>query len=90
MLETAARARRQVDLEVCEFRSSESDWRASARISHCKAQLNYLSGPDELKPLAHKKIEELDRATECPSRFYHPYLERYDNLCCPVFQVVTF
>ncbi len=32
--ETAARARCQVDLEVREFRSSESDWRARARISH--------------------------------------------------------
>ena len=30
----SARARRQVDLEVREFRSSESDWRASARTSH--------------------------------------------------------
>ncbi len=32
--ETAARARRQVDLEVREFRSSVPDWRARARISH--------------------------------------------------------
>ncbi len=30
----SARARRQVDLEVREFSSSESDWRARARISH--------------------------------------------------------
>ncbi len=30
----AARARRQVDLEVREFRSSESDWGARAHISH--------------------------------------------------------
>ncbi len=30
----SARARHQIDLEVPEFRSSESDWRASARISH--------------------------------------------------------
>ncbi len=30
----SARARRQVDLEVREFRSSESDWRVRARISH--------------------------------------------------------
>jgi hypothetical protein len=31
----------------------------------------------------------LNRARECP-RFYHPFLERYDILCCPVFQVVVF
>jgi hypothetical protein len=30
----SAQARRQVDLEVREFRSSESDWRARARTSH--------------------------------------------------------
>ncbi len=30
----SARARSQVDLEVREFRSSKSDWRARARTSH--------------------------------------------------------
>jgi hypothetical protein len=30
----SARAKRQVDLEVREFRSSKSDWRARARTSH--------------------------------------------------------
>ncbi len=38
----SARARSQVDLEVSEFRSSNSDWLARARTSpirrHCKAQ----------------------------------------------------
>jgi hypothetical protein len=39
--------------------------------------------------LAQKKIEELNSALECP-RFYLQYLERYDILCFPVFQVVRF
>ena len=33
-IEPSVQARSQVDLEVREFRSSKSDWRASARTSH--------------------------------------------------------
>ncbi len=40
-----------------------------------------------LKPLAQNKIEELNHARVYPN-FYCQYLEKYDILCCPVFQVV--
>ncbi len=43
----------------------------------------------QFKHLAQKKIEEANSARESP-RFYFPTLERYDILCCPVFQVVIF
>ncbi len=54
------------------------------------SQQNCLCGPAfQLKPLAQKKIEALNSARESP-RFCLPSLERYDILCCPVFQVVVF
>ncbi len=45
---------------------------------------------DKIKLFVAQNIfEELNCARECP-RFDHPYMERYDILCCPVSQVVVF
>jgi hypothetical protein len=42
-----------------------------------------------IKTFGTKKFEELNCARECP-RFYLLTLERYDILCCQVFQLVIF
>ncbi len=46
-------------------------------------------GRSGIKTFHSSKIEESNRARECP-RFYLPTLEMYDVECCPVFQVVVF
>ena len=82
-LETAARARRQVDLEVREFRSSESDWWASGSLMHAQAiksnlmpsqsTIKLFKWAGSIKTLSTKKIEELNRARECPRCSTHTW-----------------
>ena len=75
----------QVDLEV-----RKSDWWARAHTSRAGITIKlFLWAGISIKTFGTKKIEELNSARECP-RFCLPSLERYDILCCPVFQVVVF
>jgi hypothetical protein len=49
----------------------------------------FMQAGKSIKTFDKPKIEELNCARECP-RFYLQSLERYDVLCCPVFQVFIF
>ncbi len=83
--------------------SAQADWpflraglaRSAPRCSvssRVPALTSYLSGQDSgsIKTFQVGTFVFWNRARECPPRFYHPYLERYDMFCCPAFQVVVF
>jgi hypothetical protein len=64
--------------------------RAHARTSRAGITIKLFAWAGiSIKTFGTKKIEELNCAREYP-RLYFPTMERYDILCCPVFQVVLF